>query len=138
MAAVAPPSYDSIYGKVQEKLDGKPTPEKVLQTVANLEPHEIDAIKNAPFDYDAAMSKVDKDAFQQGVENYLATDAAQARLRINAEAATQSCKLIDTMFSNLAVKLGEVDAKNSDNKDRKFMPEFVQLQKVGCAIQCSC
>jgi len=130
-----PPSYDSIVSKVRSRLQSDPTPEKVFSIVSNFSQVEANAVANADIDVAEHMSAIDQDKFNEGVNEYLRTEAARLRLEYNADEATNACRLIETMFNNLAVRLGQIDGMNLGKT--KFMPRFKELQQVffACSLR---
>ncbi len=128
-----PPSYHSVFAKIEQNVGEKPSPDKLLAVVDALSPAEKQAIDNKKFNKATVMQGADHTAFQKGVNDYLASEAAQIRLKTNADEAANACKLIDTMFTALTVKLGEVDAK-SPAPTEKFSPKLADLQKVSPCV----
>lgn len=126
----SPPPYESIVAKVEQDLGANPTPDKIIDTVASLSTAEKQAVAGTNVDFPKTLQWADEGAFQRGIYDYLKSEAAQARLKFTADEATNACKLIDKMFSDLAVKLGEVDGKNVGTAQKRFTPEFLELQKV--------
>lgn len=104
-----PPSYEAVISKVEQHIGNNLTPEKFLHAVSNLTEKEVAAVENT---FATAELDVDSHAFRKGMQAYLDSEAARTRLKADPEDATKACQLIETMFGNLAVKLGEVDSKN--------------------------
>ena len=123
-----PPSYDSVVSKAEQRIGNNVTPEKVLSVASNLSSTEAKVMTEKEIDPRTLMTQVDKDAFDKGVHDYLKTEAAKERLKVNADEATKACQLINTMFSNLSVKLGEIDSKNLGKL--QFKDTFSKLHDV--------
>ena len=132
----APPPYDSVIAKIEQHVGAEKSPDKLLAVVDALSPAEKQAINDKhdkEFDAATVMQDADHAAFQKGVNDYLASEAAKDRLKTNADDAANACKLIDEMFSNLAVRLGDVDAKPSAPA-QKFSPTLKTLQQVRLCV----
>ncbi|KAF4610395.1 hypothetical protein G7Y89_g15724 [Cudoniella acicularis] len=69
------------------------------------------------------MNKQELKAYETGINKYVQSEG-KLRLRQNADNATLACRVIAKMFSDLAVKLGEVDSINKPAADGLFVLRF--------------
>ncbi len=74
--------------------------EKVLKVFSCLSVTEVKTVASAPTDIASEMTQIDKSAFNQGVEAYLKTEAERLSIESDAQQATITCRLVESMLNN--------------------------------------
>ncbi|KAH7025119.1 uncharacterized protein B0I36DRAFT_367011 [Microdochium trichocladiopsis] len=124
MAAVAPPSYESVISGV---IDSAKNGTAVPAAMAKLSAEEIAAINSAPIP--APLDDDIKKKLYDDVAKYIAKDEeALKRLEAAAVAAVASCKRNDDIFAELLTMLYRID-KDNNIQDDKFAPQLEALRE---------
>ncbi|KAH8112479.1 hypothetical protein DFH11DRAFT_1728648 [Phellopilus nigrolimitatus] len=129
MSSDAPPSYESVVARLEQRLGSKPKPQDVLDTTKQLPQYEIDIlISNAGKIVD--MTPDQKTTFTIGVAREMSSKDAALSLRTAAADATAACSEIEVMFTNLMRTLASIDAMSIPPKEGAFVPRFRTLNQM--------
>ncbi|PLB48703.1 hypothetical protein P170DRAFT_359049 [Aspergillus steynii IBT 23096] len=126
-AGEAPPSYDSIVGKIDEAVGSTRTPDKYLEVVKSLSSAEIGVIADGAKDHPPPIyTEEDKKTFAIGAAKAASEDSATKHLETAANKATLAAKEIRGVFQSIELKITEIDQIHMSN----FLPELEKHQKT--------
>lgn len=129
MPSDAPPSYESIVARLEQRLGSNPKPQDVLDAAEQLPQYEIDIlVANAVQLED--LTPAQTAALHAGMVETMSSPDAAPSLKTAATNAAIACNAVETMFSNLLRSLASIDAKNTPPKEGAFVPRFEILNQV--------
>ncbi|KAH8112481.1 hypothetical protein DFH11DRAFT_1545834 [Phellopilus nigrolimitatus] len=128
MSSDAPPSYESVVARLEQRLGSNPKPQEVLDVAKQLHQYEIDIlVDNAGKAAD--LTPAEQAAFTVGVAKTMSSQDAVPYLKTAATDAAAACSEIENMFINLTSTLASIDAKNIPPKEGPFVPRFKILNQ---------
>ncbi|KAH8112493.1 hypothetical protein DFH11DRAFT_1785972 [Phellopilus nigrolimitatus] len=123
MSSDAPPSYESVVARLEQRLGSNPKPQEVLDVAKQLPQYEIDILV-ANAGKMADLTPAEQAAFTVGVAKTLSSQDAALELKTVSADAAASSSGIETMFISLTSTLASIDAKNIPPKEGAFVPRF--------------
>jgi len=122
----APPSYDSVIGKVDANVKANPSFEGLKKALANLNESEKAALAS----HDPGPLTLDPDQekkFRQGFAQAFAQ--AGGHFEWNAEQCADLCKRVAEDFLAIAAKLSAVSSMDPSQASKDLVTDFVALEQ---------
>ncbi|KOS21276.1 hypothetical protein ESCO_006791 [Escovopsis weberi] len=105
----SPPSYDEVSQKLQRLIQDNTNPAKVLEIASSLSDAEINVLADGFEKHYPLQDEKQKADFTVGLGQTFSSKEGQARLKQAGNAASQAVKDIEGIFTNLQLKLAQID-----------------------------
>ncbi|KAH8112484.1 hypothetical protein DFH11DRAFT_1728656 [Phellopilus nigrolimitatus] len=129
MSSDAPPSYESVVARLEQRLGSNPKPQEVLDVAKQLPQYEIDILVANAIQLDD-LTPAQEAALHAGMVKSMSSQDAVFSLETASDNAASACNAIETMFSNLLRMLASIDAKYTSPKEGAFVPRFERLNQA--------
>jgi len=124
--ADAPPSYESVIGKVDAGVKAEPTFDGLQKVLASLSEPEKAALAShdpAPVVLDPEQEKKFREGFAQGFAQ------AQGHLEWNAQECANMCKKVGQDFLDVTNKLSAISSQDGSQASKDLVTDFVALEQ---------
>ncbi|KAH8112477.1 hypothetical protein DFH11DRAFT_1785784 [Phellopilus nigrolimitatus] len=129
MPSDAPPSYESVVARLEQRLGSNPKPQEVIDAVNQLPQYEIDILVANAGKIDD-LKPIEDPIFHAGMVKTMSTPSAASHLTTAAADAAAACNAIETMFTNSLRTLTTIDAKYPPPAGGPFAPRFRTLNQA--------
>ncbi|RYP62636.1 hypothetical protein DL770_009558 [Monosporascus sp. CRB-9-2] len=126
-AADAPPSYESIIGKLDDQVRNNPSFEVLKQAFDNLSEDEkatLASREHAPLALDPDQEKKFREGFARGFAQ------AQGHLEWKAADCAAMCKKVANDFLDVTNKLSTISSLDGSDESTQLVTDFEALEKV--------
>ncbi|KAH8106621.1 hypothetical protein DFH11DRAFT_1232127 [Phellopilus nigrolimitatus] len=129
MSSDAPPSYESVVARFEQRLGSNPSPQHVLNAAKELPQYEIDILV-ANASKMADLTPDEEAALHAGMVKTMSSPEAASHLTNTAAHAASACNAIETMFTNLLITLTTIDGDHTPPTEGAFVPRFQILHQA--------